>query len=170
MDANNIFSGERNYGTAVDMWGVGCIMAEMWTRTPIMHGRTEQNQLYLITKLCGSITPDIWPGVEKLELYGKMKLPHGCPRIVVSRLKYYVKNALACDLIDKLLCLNPSNRIEADIALDHNFFWTDPMPRSLENMLSTHEKSMFQYSGSQKIRTENQISHHNDESFKDLVY
>ena len=24
--------GERNYGPAVDMWGAGCIMAEMWTR------------------------------------------------------------------------------------------------------------------------------------------
>ena len=28
--------GERNYGPPVDMWGCGCIMAEMWTRSPIM--------------------------------------------------------------------------------------------------------------------------------------
>lgn len=27
--------GERNYGPAVDMWGAGCIMAEMWTRCDI---------------------------------------------------------------------------------------------------------------------------------------
>ena len=32
----NIFPGERNYGPAVDMWGAGCIMAEMWTRVPIL--------------------------------------------------------------------------------------------------------------------------------------
>ena len=31
-----VSSGERNYGPAVDMWGAGCIMAEMWTRSPIM--------------------------------------------------------------------------------------------------------------------------------------
>ncbi len=30
------FTGERNYGSAVDMWGAGCIMAEMWTRVPIL--------------------------------------------------------------------------------------------------------------------------------------
>ena len=24
--------GERNYGPSVDLWGAGCIMAEMWTR------------------------------------------------------------------------------------------------------------------------------------------
>ena len=40
--------GERNYGPAVDMWGAGCIMAEMWTRAPIMQGNTEQHQLTLI--------------------------------------------------------------------------------------------------------------------------
>ena len=28
--------GERNYGPPIDVWGSGCIMAEMWTRTPIM--------------------------------------------------------------------------------------------------------------------------------------
>ena len=31
--------GERNYGPPVDLWGAGCIMAELWTRTPIMQGR-----------------------------------------------------------------------------------------------------------------------------------
>lgn len=33
--------GDRNYGPPVDMWGAGCIMAEMWTRSPIMQGATE---------------------------------------------------------------------------------------------------------------------------------
>jgi len=37
--------GDRNYGPPVDMWGAGCIMAEMWTRSPIMQGNTEQQQL-----------------------------------------------------------------------------------------------------------------------------
>ncbi|KAL8589644.1 P-TEFb-associated cyclin-dependent protein kinase Cdk9 [Nucella lapillus] len=51
--------GDRNYGTAIDQWGAGCIMAEMWTRNPIMQGTTEQNQLTLISQLCGSITPEV---------------------------------------------------------------------------------------------------------------
>lgn len=49
-------------------------MAELWTRTPIMQGATEQTQLNLIGQLCGSITPQVWPDVEKLELYHKMIL------------------------------------------------------------------------------------------------
>ena len=69
--------GERNYGPAVDLWGAGCIMAEMWTRSPIMQGNTEQHQLTLIAQLCGAITPEVWPGVEKLDLFNKMELPKG---------------------------------------------------------------------------------------------
>ena len=67
--------GERNYGPPVDLWGAGCIMAEMWTRSPIMQGNTEQHQLTLIAQLCGAITPDVWPGVENLELYSKLEVP-----------------------------------------------------------------------------------------------
>jgi cyclin-dependent kinase 9 len=67
--------GERNYGPPVDLWGAGCIMAEMWTRSPIMQGNSEQQQLTLISQLCGTICPQVWPGVENLELYKKMELP-----------------------------------------------------------------------------------------------
>ena len=98
-------------------------MAEMWTRTPIMQGKTEQNQLFLISKLCGSIVPEVWPDVESLELYGKIELTRS-KRKVITRLQPYVKNPMACDLIDKLLCLDPSKRYDTDLALNHDFFWT----------------------------------------------
>ena len=120
--------GERNYGPPVDLWGAGCIMAEMWTRSPIMQGSTEQHQLTLIAQLCGAITPEIWPTVNELELYNKVELPKTTKRRVKERLKPYVKDPYACDLIDKLLYLDPSKRTDSDTALNHDFFWTDPMP------------------------------------------
>lgn len=33
-----------------------------------------------------------------------------------------------CDLLDRLLTCNPRERISAAQALDHDYFWTDPMP------------------------------------------
>ena len=33
-----------------------------------------------------------------------------------------------CDLLDKLLTCNPRERITAVQALDHDYFWTDPLP------------------------------------------
>ena len=130
-----ILLGERNYGSAVDLWGVGCIMAEMWTRSPIMQGNTDQHQLTLIAQLCGAITPEVWPNVENLDLYNKIELPRGSKRRVKERLKPYVKDAYACDLIDKLLWLDPANRIDSDHALNHDFFWTDPMPCKFKTVI-----------------------------------
>ncbi|VDO98867.1 unnamed protein product [Schistosoma curassoni] len=31
-----ILLNDRHYGKPVDMWGAGCIMAELWTKYPIM--------------------------------------------------------------------------------------------------------------------------------------
>ena len=74
--------GDRNYGPPVDLWGAGCIMAEMWTRSPIMQGSTEQQQLTLISQLCGSITPEVWPSVTDLDLFNKVELIKGQKRKV----------------------------------------------------------------------------------------
>ncbi|XP_022185189.1 cyclin-dependent kinase 9 isoform X1 [Nilaparvata lugens] len=151
--------GDRNYGPPVDLWGAGCIMAEMWTRSPIMQGNTEQQQLTFITQLCGSISPEVWPGVEALELYNKMELARGQKRKVKDRLRPYVKDPLGCDLIDQLLALDPSKRCDSDSALNHDFFWTDPMPCDLSKMLAQHTQSMFEYLAPPR-RPANMRAHH----------
>jgi len=72
--------GELNYGQAVDMRGTGCIMAEFFTRYPIMQGSSEISQYMLISSLYGSITPEVWPNVVNLEVYKKI--------IPTSKIKY----------------------------------------------------------------------------------
>uniref|UniRef100_H0VDT0 Protein kinase domain-containing protein n=1 Tax=Cavia porcellus TaxID=10141 RepID=H0VDT0_CAVPO len=125
--------GQQDYGPPIDLWSAECIMAKMWTCSPIMLGNTEQHQLALISQLCGSITPEVWPNVDKYELFEKLDLVKG------QKLKAYVCNPFALDLIDKLLVLDPAQRIDIDNALNHDFFWSDP------GMLSTHLTSTFEY-------------------------
>lgn len=163
------------------MWGAGCIMAEMWTRTPIMQGSSEQQQIILISQLCGSITPEVWPGVESLDLYTKMELPMNHRRKVKDRLKYYVQNSYGCDLLDRLLLLDPSKRIDADTALNDDFFWTDPMPTDLGKLMSQLTKSMFELFAQprrpgqmqryyQQMNAANQSQSRQQDSYQDRVY
>ncbi|CAB0037013.1 unnamed protein product [Trichogramma brassicae] len=95
-----LLMGDTNYDTSIDMWSAGCIMAEMFTRCPIMRGSTEQQQLALICQLCGSIDPLSWPGVENLELYNKIEL-----------IKDQKKNPMPCDL-SKMLSKHSQSMFE----------------------------------------------------------
>ncbi|CAG8828576.1 8909_t:CDS:1, partial [Dentiscutata erythropus] len=53
---------ERRYDTAIDMWAIGCVFGEMLKGSPILRGRSDQDQLDLIFKLCGTPTEEDWPG------------------------------------------------------------------------------------------------------------
>ncbi|XP_076455100.1 cyclin-dependent kinase 9-like isoform X2 [Babylonia areolata] len=139
--------GERDYGPEIDMWGVGCIMAEMWMKKPLLQGRSEQHQLNLITELCGSLSEEVWPSVSKLELFGKMELPQGKSRKVKEKMFEVLKDKDGADLIDRLLSLDPSQRIDCDKALSHDFFWVNPLPSTslvpvLANLPPMHELSI----------------------------
>lgn len=57
----------------------------------------------------------------------------------------YVRDSLGCDLLDKLLVLDPAKRLDANSALNHDFFWTDPMPCDLSKILSQLTHSNFDY-------------------------
>lgn len=104
----------------------------------------------------------------------------GHKRKVKDRLKAYVQNMHGCDLLDKLLTLDPNARIDADTALNHDFFWTDPMPCDLSKMLSPHLQSMFEFLApprrpAQMIRHYQQMSasqqnKSQENSYQDRVY
>jgi len=118
--------GAVQYGPAIDMWSAGCILAEFLERKAIFPGKTEVDQLEHIFKLCGSPTTDNWPESPHLPYFGMLTFPKGARRCLRDRFKHWHPDAL--DLVDKLLTLDPKNRITANQALDSDYFWKEPMP------------------------------------------
>jgi serine/threonine protein kinase len=69
---------DQNYGPPVDMWGIGCVMAEMFIQHPLFAGESDVDQAFKIFDLCGS--PDVgMPGFELLPGVYSTKDDHGKP-------------------------------------------------------------------------------------------
>jgi cell division cycle 2-like protein len=64
--------GQRTYSTAVDMWSVGCIFAEMLTGDPLFPGEGEIDQILRIFKVLGAPNEDRWPGFSSLPNVSKI--------------------------------------------------------------------------------------------------
>ncbi|KAI0747044.1 kinase-like domain-containing protein [Daedaleopsis nitida] len=131
--------GARQYGGEVDMWGVGCVLGEMFFRKPILPGGSDLDQLDKIWQLCGSPGPD-WPEYEMLPGCEGVKSFGYHPRRL--RKTYESLGPETVDLLDKLLVCNPRQRLTAAQALDHDYFWTDPLPadpKSLPTYEASHE-------------------------------
>ncbi|KAF9909173.1 Cyclin-dependent kinase 3 [Lobosporangium transversale] len=117
--APEILMGSRHYSTAVDMWSVGCIFAEMITKRPLFPGDSEIDELFKIFKLRGTPTPEIWPGCEKLKNY-KTQFPNWDRQALQTVVPDLDQEGI--DLLDQMIEYDPSKRISAKRALLHPFF------------------------------------------------
>eukprot|EP00095_Tigriopus_kingsejongensis_P004649 maker-scaffold29_size597861-snap-gene-4.35 protein:Tk04649 transcript:maker-scaffold29_size597861-snap-gene-4.35-mRNA-1 annotation:"cell division protein kinase 2" len=64
-----ILLGEKSYSTAVDIWSLGCIFAEMLNNSALFPGDSEIDQLFRIFRTLGTPDENSWPGVTKLPDY-----------------------------------------------------------------------------------------------------
>lgn len=66
-----------NYHMAIDMWSLGCIMAELYTGFPIFPGENEQEQLSCIMEVLGVPEKEFINRSSRKRLFFG-KCPHGC--------------------------------------------------------------------------------------------
>ena len=131
--------GSETYGPAVDMWSVGCILAEMIQGRPLFCGQNHIDQLEVIFKLCGTPTHVNWPAHADLPWYKMFKPQHMIDRSLREHLESasadsaHETNEHAIDLLDKLLVLDPNSRVSAAKMLEHEYFWTEPLPQRQKN-------------------------------------
>ncbi|XP_027652477.2 cyclin-dependent kinase 7 isoform X5 [Falco peregrinus] len=122
--APELLFGAKMYGVGVDMWAVGCILAELLLRVPFLPGDSDLDQLTRIFETLGTPTEEQWPGMTNLPDYVTFKSFPGMPL-------QHIFSAAGDDLLSLLQGLftfNPCTRVTATQALKQKYFSNRPGP------------------------------------------
>ena len=113
--------GATIYTTQVDVWSMGCVIAELVLNKPIFAGKSATDQFLEIMKILGT------PSYEQIKCMndkfkGISKLPKIEPKSWKDVFKNKTNDELFIDLVSKLLVYEPSKRLSPYQALLHPYF------------------------------------------------
>lgn len=139
-----LLMGTNEYDMSVDMWSVGCLIAELLMLKPLFPGKDEVEQATMIFEKVGYPTEATWPGWRELPNAAMIRDEAHCvPSLVRDLRRCKSVNEQAADLIQQLLLLDPSKRLTAGEALSHEWFTVEPVACAKSDLpkfaQSTHE-------------------------------
>lgn len=115
----------QNYSEKVDIFALGCIMAELYLGRPIFPGTSESDQLTRIVTVLGTPSRSEWP--EGLQHATQKGITF--PMIQAQSLKQHFQNSIktdisddALDLLSKMFKFNSEERYSAQQCMNHPFF------------------------------------------------
>jgi mitogen-activated protein kinase 1/3 len=118
--APEVMLATQEYSTQIDVWAVGCIMAELLARKPLFPGDDYIHQLRLIVDVLGSPSDDELEFVTSSRAKAFMRRQTGKGGKPLSSLLPKA-TPLALDFLSKILVLHPGKRLTVDQALEHPY-------------------------------------------------
>ncbi|XP_065062134.1 serine/threonine-protein kinase ICK-like [Rhopilema esculentum] len=109
-----------NYSSPIDIFAIGCIMAETYTLRPLFPGSSEVDMIFKLCSVLGTPAKDDWP--EGYQLAAAMNFKF--PQMVSTPLKQLIPNASpeAIQIIQDMLQWDPKKRPTASQALKYPYF------------------------------------------------
>lgn len=116
-----------HYNQTVDVWSVGCILAELLMGKPLFPGTDHIDQLKKTMKLTGTPNQEL---LAKITSDEARRFILSLPTMPKKDFKTFFQgaNPLAIDLLEKMLNLDPDHRITTIEALAHPYLaqYSDP--------------------------------------------
>ncbi|XP_053772179.1 cyclin-dependent kinase 10 isoform X3 [Desmodus rotundus] len=130
--APELLLGSSTQTTSIDMWALGCVLAELLAHKPLLPGTSEIHQVDLIVQLLGTPSENIWPGFSKLPLasqYSLRKQPYNN-----LKHKFPWLSEAGLRLLNLLFMYDPKKRATAGDCLESSYFKEKPLPCEPELM------------------------------------
>lgn len=118
--APEIMLNSKGYSKAIDIWSVGCILAEMLSNRPLFPGKHYLDQLNRILEVLGSPSQDDLQCIMNDKARSYIQSLAYKPRVPWQRYFGGADNK-AIELLDKMLTFNPDKRITIEEALAHPY-------------------------------------------------
>jgi len=120
----DVLCGNQHYGKTVDMWSLGCILAELASEeiAPPFNGSDPTETLKRIFQTLGSPTPDSWPQAESFSNYEKYTADFEHYEAQQLDDKYPKLNSHGLDLLRECWRYNHMTRITAEHAVRHPYW------------------------------------------------
>ncbi|KTW28136.1 mitogen-activated protein kinase 1 [Pneumocystis carinii B80] len=117
----------QSYSKAIDLWSVGCILAELLGRKPFFKGSNYVDQLNQIFCILGTPNENIISKIKSASAQNYIRSLPTIPKMPYSKIFPYA-NPDALDLLNCLLTFDPCDRISCEEALEHPYLiiWHDP--------------------------------------------
>ncbi|XP_011352350.1 serine/threonine-protein kinase dyf-5 isoform X2 [Ooceraea biroi] len=108
------------YNSPIDIWAVGCIMAELYTFRPLFPGKSEIDEIFKICSVVGTPDKDDWPEGYQLATAMNFKFPN----FTRTSLAVLIPNAgeEAVIIMEDMLQWNPLKRPTAQQSLRYPYF------------------------------------------------
>jgi len=110
----------KQYTKAIDVWSVGCILAEMLSGKPLFPGRDYHHQLTLILDVLGTPTLDEFYAITTRRSRDYIRALPFRKKKPFAQL-FPNANPLAIDFLTKTLTFDPKKRITVEDALAHPY-------------------------------------------------